>query len=134
MNRNTCQNMTSFSRNRQGIETSPSGFRTGQPAFQIRQEHAEPDLSSVPTGNQKRLFCYINEISFAVYETLLFLDTHPFDQDALQYFRTCSALRNYALEEYAKAYGPLTIDTANDAQSRSWQWMAQPWPWEGGMA
>ena len=37
MNRNTCQNMTSFSRNRQGIETSPSGFRTGQPACQMRQ-------------------------------------------------------------------------------------------------
>ena len=69
--------MTSFSRNRQGIETSPSGFRTGQPACQMRQGRAEPDLSSVPTGNQKRLFCYINEISFAVYETLLFLIRIP---------------------------------------------------------
>ncbi len=134
MNRNNCQNMAGFNRARQGFDMSSPGSQNAQTACPMRQRQAAPDFSSVPTGSQRRLFCYINEISFAVYETLLFLDTHPYDQDALQYFRTCSALRNYALKEYAKAYGPLTIDTANDAQSSSWQWMMQPWPWEGGMS
>ena len=92
------------------------------------------DVSSVPLGNQKKLFCYLNEISFTLDELLLYLDTHPEDSAALQYFETYRSLRNYALKEYAKAYGPLTIDTAQDSQSRSWQWMTQPWPWEGGMS
>ena len=37
-----------------------------------------------------------------------------------------------ALKEYARRFGPLTIDTANDAASQSWQWIQTKWPWEGG--
>ena len=39
-------------------------------------------------------------------------------------------MRQEALETYARFYGPLTIDTANDNMSRSFQWVQQPWPWE----
>ena len=35
-----------------------------------------------------------------------------------------------ALKQYAEQYGPLTIDTANDRMSRSFEWVMQPWPWE----
>ena len=33
-------------------------------------------------------------------------------------------------KKYAKFYGPLTIDTGNDSNLKSWQWMEQPFPWE----
>ena len=72
----------------------------------------------------------INQLSFAVVEMTLYLDINPCDEEALAYFEEKSALRNEALEAYAKNYGPLTIDTANDTKSRSWEWVNQPWPWE----
>lgn len=79
-----------------------------------------------------QLLDYINEVSFAVNDITLFLDTHPCDQDAMAYFYKYSCLRNQAMEEYARLYGPLTIDTVNETQSNTWQWNLQPWPWEGG--
>ena len=71
-----------------------------------------------PNQNQQRemLLKKINEVSFAVDDILLFLDTHPDCQEALS--------------EYARLYGPLTIDTADDSCSRSWEWIQQPFPWE----
>lgn len=86
----------------------------------------------IPTGSRKELFCYINEVSFVVYETLLYLDTHPDDQKAMDFFHKHNLLRNHALKEYARLYGPLTISDANEFENQCWEWMNQPWPWEGG--
>ena len=44
----------------------------------------------------------------------------------------CKNRRVAALKEYAKYYGPLTIDTADDEASESFLWVETPWPWEGG--
>ena len=38
--------------------------------------------------------------------------------------------RRELLTLYAQNYGPLTIDTADDCASRSWEWVLQPFPWE----
>ena len=62
--------------------------------------------------NRKDLLQWINVVSFAVNDVQLFLDTHPTDTNALAYFHEYSKLRNQALKEYSKYYGPLTIDTA----------------------
>ena len=57
--------------------------------------------------------------------------THPEDEDALVRFTGKKwRLRKEALKQYAEQYGPLTIDTANDRMSRSFEWVMQPWPWE----
>lgn len=80
--------------------------------------------------SKEQLLDRINQVSFAVYEMILYLDSHPCDEEALAYFEEKSALRNEALETYAKNFGPLTVDTANDTQSRCWEWVNQPWPWE----
>ena len=69
---------------------------------------------------------------FAAFELQLFLDTHPTDADALAYFRKHSRMRNAALKEYERLYGPLTLDTACDSIHDSFVWSQQPWPWEGG--
>ncbi len=80
--------------------------------------------------NRESLLAWINQVSFAVNEMTLYLDTHPDDEDALTFFREKLKMRQEALETYARFYGPLTIDTANDNMSRSFQWVQQPWPWE----
>lgn len=95
-------------------------------------ERRESREAEIPTGSRKALLCFINEVSFAVYEALLYLDTHPTDQEAMQFFREHNQLRNRALREFNRLYGPLTIETANDEESKCWEWMNQPWPWEGG--
>ena len=63
---------------------------------------------------KKELLEWINIVSFAVDDVKLFLDT-----------------RVQALKEYAKYYGPLTLDTAT-TQMDYWKWINDPWPWQEG--
>ncbi len=73
----------------------------------------------------------IDQISFVVQDTLLYLDTHPEDEEALAFFKEYSAMRNEALESYAKEFGPLLIDNVATSGADYWNWINQPWPWEG---
>ena len=72
----------------------------------------------------------INQYSFAVNEATLFLDTHPYDTEALAYFQKYRELRVDAVKEYAKYYAPLAIDYAV-CDKTPWSWVNEPWPWEG---
>ena len=82
--------------------------------------------------NRRQLMNHINQVSFAVDDVKLYLDTHPCDTAALEYFHKMSRQRNEALKEYAAAYGPLTIDTAKDSCTERWNWINEPWPWQEG--
>lgn len=82
--------------------------------------------------NRKELLEYITNVSFAVDDAKLFLDTHPCDEEALAYFREYSRKRNEALKEYAAHFGPLTIDTVVYSCADSWDWINEPWPWQEG--
>lgn len=73
----------------------------------------------------------IDSISLALQDTVLFLDTHPEDANALEAFTEYSKMRNEALEAYAKEYGPLIIDDVTTSDANYWNWINQPWPWEG---
>ena len=68
--------------------------------------------------NRNQLMEHINQVSFAVDEVKLYLDTHPCDNDALK--------------QYASAYGPLTVDTADYSCAERWNWINEPWPWQEG--
>ena len=87
-------------------------------------------VTSVPRPSRKELMDKINQYSFAMNETNLFLDTHPFDQEALAYFQKHRELRVEAVKEYAKYYAPLCIDYAV-CDKTPWSWVNEPWPWEG---
>ena len=80
--------------------------------------------------SKAQLMQLINEVSFAVNDILLYLDTHPDDEKALAFFEDVSDRRNQLLAEYAKDYGPLTVDTASKTCETSWKWSQQPFPWE----
>ncbi len=82
--------------------------------------------------SQSQLMQYINEVSFAVDDILLYLDTHPDDSNALSFFHENMTKRAMAMKYYSAQYGPLTVDTAHDNADCSWKWVEQPWPWEGG--
>lgn len=86
--------------------------------------------SSTQKPSRKELMDKINQYSFAVNEANLFLDTHPYDTEALAYFQKYRALRVEAIQEYAKYYAPLAIDYAVNDKT-PWSWVNEPWPWEG---
>lgn len=87
-------------------------------------------MTNKPCRNE--LLQWINVVSFAVNDAQLFLDTHPDCEEALAYFYEYSRLRNEALEEYAKYYGPLTVDTTQESCADRWSWINEPWPWQEG--
>ena len=80
---------------------------------------------------RKELLDWINVVSFAADDAKLFLDTHPGDTQALEFFEEFQRQRTQALQEYAKCYGPLTLDSAS-CQSDCWRWIEEPWPWQKG--
>lgn len=97
------------------------------PATPVRPAMPVQPGASMQTKDQ--LMRQINEASFAMDDVLLFLDTHPNNMEALQYYRNVSAMRKNALAAYQSQFGPLLVD---DVTGNSWTWVTEKWPWEGG--
>lgn len=72
----------------------------------------------------------IQILEFVMYDAALYLDTHPCDEAALNYFHHHKKMKDKAVAEYAACYGPLTMDTV-ESKNR-WTWIDKPWPWEMG--
>lgn len=72
----------------------------------------------------------IYELSFALVETALYLDTHPNCREALEYYHQIRKQYMEAVEEYNHTCAPLTIDHVHSEDD--WAWARTPWPWEGG--
>ena len=77
---------------------------------------------------QKKLFMEIQQYSFVLYETALYLDTHPNCSEALEYFEKYNCKLHEATAEYEAKFGPLTF--FGHSNSDKWQWVCDPWPWE----
>lgn len=82
-------------------------------------------------SERKKMLNEIGQISFAATELNLYLDTHPFDQMAIDKFQKYNNMRNKLLSEYTQLYGPLILDNQN-INCREWKWATQNWPWERG--
>ena len=80
--------------------------------------------------NRAQLFNHINEVSFAVEDIILYLDTHPYDSEALAYCNEMVNARTEALEVYSRRFEPLTIDNTDECETNRWEWIMQPWTWE----
>lgn len=80
-------------------------------------------------SSKEKLFACIQATSFVLDDLRLFLDTHPRDREALEYWERVEKVRNEAVKEYTKCYGPMNsymVDSEN-----KWEWVEDPWPWEG---
>jgi len=82
----------------------------------------------IMSKDQMRLLKYISQVSFALTETNLYLDTHPCDKVALSYYQMVKKQREEAVQEYSEKYGPLQADQVNCKDY--WTWVETPWPWE----
>lgn len=87
-------------------------------------------MNSEPS--RKELMKLIGENSLGCLDTQLYLNTHPLDENALAFFHEHNRIRNQAMKEYAKYYGPLTTDSTAASCSDRWNWINEPWPWQEG--
>lgn len=60
--------------------------------------------------SKEQLLCFIDEVSFAVVDMNLYLDTHPCDKAAEEYLKKYAGLRRMAMQTCASKYGPMSID------------------------
>jgi spore coat protein JB len=78
--------------------------------------------------DRDKLFRTIQMYGFAIDGIVLYLDTHPNCQHALNYYHKYNELKREAVEEYNRLYGPLT--TRQVKSREKWTWTNEPWPWE----
>ena len=84
--------------------------------------------------NQAKLLRFIHEVGFALDDATLYLDTHPCDMQAMEYYNNYKKVYKQAVDEYTKFYGPLNIRNVsanNSCNNNYWTWVNTPWPWEG---
>lgn len=70
----------------------------------------------------------IYELGFALVETMLYLDTHPNDQEAINYYSEIKEKYSQCMKKYSDYYGPLNI--THMGNDNYWMWVATPFPWE----
>lgn len=78
--------------------------------------------------DKKKLMKRLQVCAFTLNETALFLDTHPNDQTALEFFSKHQKMYLETEREFVENYGPLTHMSYNGEPR--WNWIDEPWPWE----
>lgn len=78
---------------------------------------------------KQQLLEELGKISFAAWDISLFLDTHPFNSEALEWHHHYEKAAQELKEEYQKKYGPLTSSASRSGHC--WEWIEGSWPWEG---
>lgn len=80
-------------------------------------------------GDREQLLNDIGIADFVVTELVLYLDTHPHDRSAMEYFNHYNRIKNQMEKEFSQKYFPLNTSMADSG--KAWRWGAAPLPWEG---
>ncbi len=70
------------------------------------------------------------ELDFAIYELILFSDSHPDCRKALELMGEYRKKREETAAEYREKFGELIITAADAPTDCRWKWIDDPWPWE----
>ena len=85
-------------------------------------------------NEQEKLLHDIGVLDFVVIELSLYLDTHPTDRNAMEYYNHYNRMTNQAKKEYSEKFCPLTLALDDISDCGDWKWATLPMPWEGGCA
>lgn len=80
-------------------------------------------------NERKQLMLAVYQTGFALDDATLYLDTHPCDERALEYYNVMKRAYKKAYNEYTAKFGPLKINDV-DVACGKWNWAKTPWPWE----
>ncbi len=81
-------------------------------------------------NDKKRLLRKIHSLDFAIYEMVLYLDTHPASKKAMELLKVYKQRRKECIALYEEKYGPYILVPADAPMSSCWEWLDSPWPWE----
>ncbi len=65
------------------------------------------------------------EYDFSLYDLALYLNTHPYDEAALETYQCLQEEAAKLRKNYECKYGPLTTNDA--AGECEWKWISNPW-------
>lgn len=104
------------------------------PFFVSMQTEANGDTrKSLQQGEREALLMKIDETSFFLDDLLLYLDTHPTDENAIKAYKEKLEERKKLLAEFGEKFYPLTRDCCMSGNmTGNFSWQAGPMPWEGG--
>lgn len=71
----------------------------------------------------------IQACDFVLVDLTLYLDTHPFDQHAIQQFNQYAQYSKQLKQKYEQQYGPM-LQYGNSYSDANWSWGKGPWPWQ----
>lgn len=80
-------------------------------------------------NEEMRMLNDIGVVGFVLTDLILYLDTHPTDKEAMEYFNHYNKIQNQLMREFSMKYYPLTCNMAES--NKLWRWGAAPLPWEG---
>jgi len=72
----------------------------------------------------------LQEADFALYDTVLYLNTHPCDKEALAYYQCIRETAEKLACRYNENVAAITHKDVSVCGGR-WEWIDTPWPWEG---
>ena len=78
-------------------------------------------------NEQRNMLEALQSLGLSLIDTALFLDTHPQNQRALDYYRKNGEAYGILKGEYVSKYGPLSM---SEAAGENWNWVDKPWPWQ----
>ncbi len=81
---------------------------------------------------REQLLRDIGIADFVLIELALYLDTHPHDHRAMEYFNHYNRIKNQMEKEFSQKYFPLNLRLTDC--SKEWRWGEAPLPWEGECA
>ena len=74
--------------------------------------------------NNNNILDQLSAAMFAAWDLHLYLDTHPFDTEAIEMFKQYTQKADKLRTEYEEMCGPLSSGTGYGER-----WTKDPWPW-----
>lgn len=81
-------------------------------------------------ADKTKLLLELDQVSFSLDDLLLYLDTHPQDQDALSLYQELLDQRSKLVQEFETNFYPLTKDSEKILKDSKCIWADAPLPWE----
>lgn len=74
---------------------------------------------------REKLLKQLSALQFASWELHLYMDTHPYDKDAMEMNRRYACRSEDLKALFESKYGPLSSVSGTGEQ-----WLKNPWPWD----
>ena len=91
------------------------------------QRNDRPAEGVCARGECHALMHKLQELDFAIQETVLYLDAYPECGEALAYYHQLIKERCAVAKEYESSCGPLAM--RGNENAHAWDWVGAPWPW-----